>query len=125
MRSDRPAHRASEGDGLSDVNNDSRLISVLDVLRLATKLAERMVQIRSTGRTLSVEELVAIVKAAEFLHAYNVPWPPVVTEIIDILVAHGEAISAVSGKADVEARLLPSTSESPSLRGGSTGHLGA
>lgn len=124
MRSDRPAYRASDGNGLSKVNSDSRQISVLDVLRLATKLAERMVHIRSTGRALSVDELVAIVKAAEFLHAYNVPWPAVVTEIIDILVAHGEAISAVSGNANAEARLLP-TSGSPSPHGRSAGRPAA
>ena len=124
MRSDCPADRAAEGNRLSEVNNDSRLISALDVLRLATKLAERMVHSRRTGRSLSVEELIAIVKAAEFLHAYNVPWPAVVSEIIDILVAHGEAISAVPGNANAEAPLLP-TSESPSPRGRSAEHRDA
>lgn len=124
MRSDCPADRAAEGNRLSELNNDSRVISALDVLRLATKLAERMVHSRRTGRALSVEELVAIVKAAEFLHAYNVPWPAVVTEIIDILVAHGEAISAISGNANAEAQLLP-TSGSPSPRKRSAEQHGA
>jgi hypothetical protein len=48
-----------------------------------------------------------VVKAAEFLQAHNIPWPPVMTEIIDILMTHREAMEAASGDTIAEVRLLP------------------
>jgi hypothetical protein len=106
------------------VSDDAQPLRVGDILSLATKLAERMLQARSTGRTFSVDELDVVVKAAELLLTLNVPWPAVVTEIIDILVAHGEAISVVLGNANAEARRLP-TSEPPSSSGRSVGSYDA
>ena len=87
--------------------DDAQPLGVGDVLSLATKLAERMLQARNTGRTFSVDDLDVVVKAAELLLALNVPWPPVVTEIIDILVADSEAIGAALGNTDAEVRLVP------------------
>jgi len=51
-----------------------------------------------------VDDLDVVVKAAELLLALNVPWPTVVTEVIDILVADGEAIGATLGKTTAEVR---------------------
>ena len=84
------------------MSDDAKPLSVRDVLRLTTKLAERMLQMRSTGSTLSVNELEAV-KAAEFLLAHHVPWPKAVSEVIDSLVAQREAIEAAPG--DVESRV--------------------
>jgi hypothetical protein len=66
MRFDGVAYRAPEGEGLSEVSNDGQPLGVGDILSLATKLAERMLQSRSTGRTFSVDDLDVVVKAAEF-----------------------------------------------------------
>lgn len=89
------------------MSDDAQPLGVGDILSLATKLAERMLQARSTGRTFSVDELDVVVKAAELLLALNVPWPSVVTEIIDILVAESGAIGAALGNAKAEVWLVP------------------
>ncbi|MCJ2014316.1 hypothetical protein [Methylobacterium sp. J-076] len=79
------------------MSHNAQPLNARDVLRLSTKLAERMLHTNSTGHAFSVDELEAVVKAAEFLHAHNVPWPAVVTEIIDMLVAQKEAIGLAAG----------------------------
>ena len=89
------------------VSDDAQPLGVGDVLSLATKLAERMLQARSTGRTLSVDDLDVVVKAAELLLALNVPWPAVVTEIIDILVMDSEAVGVALGAANAEIQPVP------------------
>ncbi|MCJ2102966.1 hypothetical protein [Methylobacterium sp. E-046] len=86
------------------MSDDAQPLGAGDILSLATKLAERMLQARSTGRTFSVDELDVVVKAAELLLALSVPWPAVVAEIIDILVADSEAIGAALGNANAEVR---------------------
>ncbi len=61
-----------------------------------------------------MNELEAVVKAAEFLHARNLPWPTVVTEVIDNLVAQMEGIRAASGETEIglPADLKPSAASS-------------
>lgn len=88
------------------MTGEAPTLNVRDVLSLTTKLAERMLHLRSTGHTHSVGELEAIVKAAEFLHERKVPWPTVVTEVIDILAAQMEIIRAAPPEAEVDGRLL-------------------
>lgn len=83
------------------MSDDARPASVGDVLSLSTKVAERVLHARSAGPAPSVSELEAVVKAAEFLHAHNVPWPAVVSEVIDGLVAQMEGIRAQAGDAEV------------------------
>ena len=89
------------------MSDDVQPLGVGDILNLATTLAERMLQARSTGRAFSVDELDVVVKAAELLLALSVPWPRVVTEIIDILVADSEAIGPALANAKAEVRLVP------------------
>lgn len=89
------------------MSDDAQPLGVGDILSLATKLAERMLQSRSTGCTFSVDELDVVVRAAELLLALSVPWPAVVTEIFDILVADSEAIGAASGNVKAEVRPVP------------------
>jgi len=107
MRFDGLAYRSPAAGGLSEVSDDAQPFGVGDVLSLATKLAERMLQARSTGRMFSVDDLDVVMKAAELLLALNVPWPTVVTEVIDILVADSEAIGATLSNAKAEVRLVP------------------
>lgn len=83
------------------MNDDARSASVGDVLSLSTKVAERLLHAQSAGPAPSVNELEAVVKAAEFLHAHNVPWPAVVSEVIDGLVAQMEGVRAQPGDAKV------------------------
>ena len=91
-------HRAAEGEGLSEMGgHDARPLGLRDILSLSTKVAERVLHTRSAGHTLSVNELEAVVKAAEFLQEHKIPWPAVITEVIDILVAQMEAVRAETG----------------------------
>ena len=92
---------------MSDREPDTEPLSARDVLNLSTKLAERVLHTRGAGQTFSVNELEAVVKAGEFLHAHNVPWPAVVTEVIDGLVAQMEAVRAASGDVEIRPPALP------------------
>lgn len=87
--------------------DDARTAGLRDILSLSTKVAERVLHTRNAGHTLSVTELEAVVKAAEFLQEHSMPWPAVVTEVIDILVAQAEAIRAETAQPQLEVRLPP------------------
>lgn len=88
-------------------SDDERTLGLRDILSLSTKVAERVLHTRSAGHTLSVTELEAVVKAAEFLQEHGMPWPAVVTEVIDILVAQLEAVRAETGRSQLKVRLPP------------------
>lgn len=87
------------------MSHDAQPLSIRDILSLTTKLAERVLHTRKAGNPLSVNELEAVVKAAEFLQRHNMPWPAVVTQVIDGLVTQMEGIRA--GSSETEVRLLP------------------
>ena len=90
---------AAAGEGRSDRGvNDARPLGVRDILGLTVKVAERVLQTRSAGQALSTNELEAVVKAAEFLQEHNMPWPAVVTEVIDILIAQMKTVREESGQ---------------------------
>lgn len=87
--------------------DDAQTLGIRDILSLSTKVAERVLHTRNAGHTLSVTEVEAVIKAAEFLHEHGMPWPAVVTEVIDILVAQVEAVRAETGPSQLEVRLPP------------------
>jgi hypothetical protein len=69
-------------------------LSVADILRLSTALADQMVRSRASGHSFSDDQLAALVRAARFLHERNVPWPPLVQDVVDMLAAEMEAVRA-------------------------------
>ncbi|WP_267361669.1 MULTISPECIES: hypothetical protein [unclassified Methylobacterium] len=87
------------------MSDDAQPLGIRDIMSLATKLAERVIHTHNAGQPFSMNELEAVVKAAEFLQKHDMPWPGVVTEVIDGLVAEMDGVRADSS--DMGVRMLP------------------
>jgi hypothetical protein len=64
------------------MSDDARSPKVDEVLRLSETLAEQMMGAQVLGRTIPTQQLTALVGAARFLQDHNVPWPPLVDEVV-------------------------------------------
>lgn len=76
---------------------DPQAAKMPEVLRLATALAEQMLASQIMGRSISGDQFSALVSAARLLQDNNVPWPPLVQEVVHELA---ERMNAVGSKPD-------------------------
>ncbi|MEE7457564.1 hypothetical protein MPAR168_23475 [Methylorubrum populi] len=53
-----------------------------EVARLVTLMADRILEAQITDRPISQEQFNALVNAAWLLQDHNVPWPPLVEEVL-------------------------------------------
>jgi hypothetical protein len=53
-----------------------------DVARLATAVAERILEQNEAGTTIPPEQFIMLVRAAKMLHDNNAPWPPSVEHVL-------------------------------------------
>ncbi|TXN61486.1 hypothetical protein [Methylobacterium sp. WL6] len=53
-----------------------------EVLRLATTLADRVLDAQIAGRPVPADQAGALAKAAGLLHDYGVDWPPLLTQAL-------------------------------------------
>jgi hypothetical protein len=81
----------------TDPDVDPQVAKMPEVLRLATALAEQMLASQIMGRSISGEQFAALVSAARLLQDNNVPWPPLVQEVVHELA---ERMNAVESKPD-------------------------
>ncbi|MCJ2059791.1 hypothetical protein MKL09_25075 [Methylobacterium sp. J-048] len=72
-----------------------------EVLRLATALAEQMLASQIMGRSISGAQFTALVSAARLLQDNDVPWPPLVQEVVHELA---ERMHAAGSEPDGAAR---------------------
>lgn len=72
-------------DAHSSPECDPRTARMPEVLRLSTALAEQMLASQIMGRAISGDQLAALVGAARLLQDSNVPWPPLVHEVVQDL----------------------------------------
>ncbi|CAA2160490.1 hypothetical protein WYO_0317 [Methylobacterium sp. GXF4] len=85
------------GDTETEAEVDPRAAKMPEVLRLATALAEQMLASQIMGRAISGEQFTALVSAARLLQDNNVPWPPLVQEVVHELA---ERMNAVGSEPD-------------------------
>ena len=79
---------------------DPQAARMPEVLRLATALAEQMLAAQIMGRAISPAQFTALVSAARLLQDKDVPWPPLVQEVVHELAERMEAAgSEPDGKA--------------------------
>ncbi|MCJ2122066.1 hypothetical protein [Methylobacterium sp. J-077] len=74
-----------------DVETDPKAARMPEVLRLASALAEQMLASQIMGRSISSEQLTALVSAARLLQDNDVPWPPLVQEVVQELAERMDA----------------------------------
>ena len=53
-----------------------------EVARLATLIAERILEAQITGRQIPPDQFTALVDAARLLEEQGLPWPPLVEEVL-------------------------------------------
>ncbi|MCJ2093927.1 hypothetical protein MKK67_15710 [Methylobacterium sp. J-072] len=80
-----------------DAETDPKAAKMPEVLRLATALAEQMLASQIMGRAISPEQFTALVSAARLLQDNDVPWPPLVQEVVQELA---ERLDAAGSKPD-------------------------
>ena len=78
-------------DPATDADGDPRIAKMPEVLRLATALAEQMLASQIMGRAISGDQFTALVSAARLLQDNDVPWPPLVQEVVHELAERLEA----------------------------------
>ncbi|CAM3335446.1 hypothetical protein [Methylobacterium mesophilicum] len=78
-------------DAHSIPDSDPQAARMPEVLRLSTALAEQMLASQITGRSISGDQLAALVGAARLLQDSNVPWPPLVHEVVQELADRMDA----------------------------------
>ncbi len=65
------------------MNDDSpKLAKLNEVTRLATLVADRILDAQITGREIPPEQMGALVSAARLLSDQGVPWPPLVEQVV-------------------------------------------
>ncbi|MCJ2037486.1 hypothetical protein MKK55_00695 [Methylobacterium sp. J-059] len=62
-----------------------------EVRRLATTLADRVLDAQIAGRPVPADQAGALAKAAGLLHDYGVDWPPLLTQALHGLVPDADA----------------------------------
>lgn len=81
-RTDVP-RRASESEGRPEVTlNDPHASQSAEVTRLATAVADLILQQRAAGTSIPLEHFRLLVSAARMLHENDAPWPPSVDYIL-------------------------------------------
>lgn len=63
-----------------------------EVLRLVTALADSILEAQISNRPIPHEQFSALVSAAQLLHDHDVPWPPLVEQVLSEL---GERLSRI------------------------------
>lgn len=79
----------------TDPESDAEAAKMPEVLRLATALAEQMLAAQIMGRSISSDQFTALVGAARLLQDNDVPWPPLVQEVIHELADRLQAAGPV------------------------------
>lgn len=67
---------------MTDASAEGQSDKLCEVARLATLMAERILEAQITGRKIPPEQFTALVDAARLLEEQGLPWPPLVEEVL-------------------------------------------
>lgn len=83
------------------ISVDAEPEGIADILRLANELAEQVLALQVMQRPIPQQQLVALVGAARFFHENEVPWPPLVQEVVQEIAAKMEPLQSEPADDDV------------------------
>lgn len=67
---------------MTDAGAEGQSDKLGEVARLATLIADRILEAQITGHEIPPEQFTALVDAARLLEEQGVPWPPLVEEVL-------------------------------------------
>ncbi|ABY30265.1 hypothetical protein [Methylorubrum extorquens] len=67
---------------MTDASAEGQSDKLSEVVRLATLMADRILEAQIAARPIPQEQFNALVNAAWLLQDYDVPWPPLVEEVL-------------------------------------------
>lgn len=67
---------------MTDASDEGQSAKLGEVARLATLMADRILEAQITGRQIQPEQFTALVSAAQLLEDHNAPWPPLLEQVL-------------------------------------------